>query len=115
MLLFLSFGCSAMSKCIESGMLVGCTFGGVVTLINNRLRKIVQTVHCDERFSIVIIADVLIVNVFYHVRVHRSESYCVMICLHKYRPGAINIVVVILLLPMISTVVLIVLIQSHNS
>ena len=61
---FFSFGCSAMSKRIESGMLTGRPFGGVVTLINNRLRNITQTVHCDERFSIVKIADVVIVNVY---------------------------------------------------
>ena len=39
-----------MSKRIESGMLIGRPFGGVVTLINNRLRNITQTVHCDDRF-----------------------------------------------------------------
>ena len=61
---YFSFGCSAMSKRIESGMLVGRPFGGVVTLITNRLRNITQTVHCDERFSIVKIADTLIVNVY---------------------------------------------------
>jgi len=64
---FLSFGCSAMSKRIESGMLIGRPFGGVVTLINNRLRNITQTVHCDERFCIVKIGDnrdIVIVNVY---------------------------------------------------
>ena len=34
-----NFGCSAMMKCVESGMLTGRPFGGVVTLINNNLRK----------------------------------------------------------------------------
>ena len=61
---FFSFGCSAMSKRIESGMLIGRPFGGVVTLINNGLRKITQTIYCDERFSIVKIADTIIVNVY---------------------------------------------------
>ena len=42
---YFSFGCSAMSTRIESGMLVGRPFGGVVTLITNRLRNITQTVH----------------------------------------------------------------------
>ena len=45
-------------------MLIGRPFGGIVTLVNNRLRNIAQTVHCDERFSIVKIADVLILNVY---------------------------------------------------
>ena len=34
---FFSFGCSAMNKQVDSGMLRGRPFGGVVTLINNSL------------------------------------------------------------------------------
>jgi len=59
-----------------------------------------------------------VVDDLYHVRVHKTESYSVTICLHKYHPGVTSIVVVVvtLLLPVISTVVLIIaLIQSHNS
>ena len=37
---FFTFGCSAMSKQVDSGILRGRPFGGVVMLINNRLRSI---------------------------------------------------------------------------
>jgi len=61
---FFSFGCSAMSKQVDSGILRGRPFGGVVTLINNRLRSITETICCDERYSIVRVANYLIVNVY---------------------------------------------------
>ena len=61
---YFSFGCSAMSRHVESGMLRGRPFGGVVTLIKNDLRGLTETVLCDERYVIVRIADCLIVNVY---------------------------------------------------
>ena len=61
---FFSFGCSAMSKCVESGMLRGRPFGGVITLVNNKLRKCTETVKCDDRFAIIKVDDLLVVNVY---------------------------------------------------
>ena len=61
---FFSFGCSAMSKQVDSGILRGRPFGGVVTLINNRLRNITETICCDERYSIVRVANYFTVNVY---------------------------------------------------
>ena len=61
---YFSFGVSAMTKHVESGMQVGRPFGGVIMLISNKLRGITQTVHCDERFVVVKIADKLLVNVY---------------------------------------------------
>lgn len=61
---YFSFGCSAMTKCVESGMLRGRPFGGVMTLINKRLRKFVETIHCEERYTAVRVANCLIVNVY---------------------------------------------------
>jgi len=49
---------------LASGILRGRPFGGVVTLINNRLRSITETVCCDERYSIVMVANHFIVNVY---------------------------------------------------
>jgi len=45
---YFSFGCSAMSSCVEVGMLRGRPFGGVLTLINKDLRRFVETIHCEE-------------------------------------------------------------------
>lgn len=61
---FFSFGSSAMSKTVESGMLCGRPFGGVMILIDNKLRKVTETIVCDERFAIVRISNVIIVNVY---------------------------------------------------
>lgn len=61
---FFTFGCSAMSKQVESGILRGRPFGGVITLINNRLRNITETIFCDERYSIVRVANYFIVNLY---------------------------------------------------
>ena len=58
------FGSSAMSKCVEEGMLRGRPYGGVVTLISNKLRHLTESVHCDDRYAIIKIADYLITNVY---------------------------------------------------
>ena len=41
-----------MSKTIEKGMLRGRPFGGLTVLINNSLRMVTQTIHCDERYML---------------------------------------------------------------
>jgi len=61
---YFSFGCSAMTKHVESGMQIGRPFGGVILLINNKLRGSVQIVYCDERFVVAKIANKLLVNVY---------------------------------------------------
>jgi len=47
-------------------MLRGGPFGGIITLFNNRLRKMTTTVVCDERFLIGKIGDALLINVYLH-------------------------------------------------
>ena len=59
-----SFGSSAMSRHVESGMLRGRPFGGVMTMIRNELRAVTETVLCDERSVIIRVANCLIVNVY---------------------------------------------------
>jgi len=44
------FGSSAMSGCVEKGMLRGRPFGDVVSLVNNSLLRHTVLIHCDERF-----------------------------------------------------------------
>jgi hypothetical protein len=53
-----------MNSCVESGVLRGRPFGGVMILVNNRFRQCIQVVCAAERFVIVIIGDMLIVNVY---------------------------------------------------
>jgi len=61
---YFSFGCSAMGKAVEYGIIRGRPFGGVMTLISNNLRNITETVYCAERCTIVRIANCIIVNIY---------------------------------------------------
>ena len=58
------FGCSAMDNQVASGILRGRPFGGVAALIHKRLRSVTETIHCEERFCIVRVANYFIVNVY---------------------------------------------------
>ena len=42
----------------------GRPFEGVTVLINNSLRMVTQTIHCDERYVVIKIANYLLVNVY---------------------------------------------------
>ena len=61
---YFSFGCSAMSTVVETGMLRGRPFGGVICLVKNNLRSITHTIHCDDRFAIIKIGNCIIINVY---------------------------------------------------
>jgi len=61
---YFTFGCSAMSKTVEMGMLKGRPFGGVMIMIRNNLHTVSETVLCCDRYVIVRIADCIIVNVY---------------------------------------------------
>jgi len=61
---YFAFGSSALVSCLESGMLRGRPFGGVMTLINKKLRKNTVTVHCEERFVIIKVFNCLLINVY---------------------------------------------------
>ena len=49
---------------IESGMLRGRPYGGVICLVAKRLRKFATTIHCEERFTVVKIFNCLFFNVY---------------------------------------------------
>ena len=55
---------SAMSKEIETGILRGRLFGGLMSLIKNDLRYLTKTIHFEDRFSVVKLANFLIFNVY---------------------------------------------------
>lgn len=61
---YFTFGSTAMSTQVEAGILRGRPFGGLMCLIKNDLRSITQVIHSEERFIIVRISDVLIINVY---------------------------------------------------
>ena len=56
---YFTFGSSAMSKEIETGILRGRPFGGLMSLIKNDLRYLTKTIHCEDRFSVVKLANFL--------------------------------------------------------
>ena len=62
--LYFAFGSSALVNCVESGMLRGRPFGGVMTLINKKVRKNTITIHCEERFVVIKVFNILLVNVY---------------------------------------------------
>ena len=53
-----------MRKTVESGMLRGRPFGGVMMLTKDDLRNYAETVKCDDRYTIARIGNLLIVNVY---------------------------------------------------
>lgn len=61
---YFTFGMSAMHKSVEIGMLKGRPFGGVLTMINNNIRHITETIYCSERCNIVRVDKLIIVNVY---------------------------------------------------
>ena len=61
---YFSFGCSAMNDLVGSGILRGRPFGGVLVLIKKDLRSSTKTVHCDDRYAIVKISNVLFASVY---------------------------------------------------
>ena len=61
---YFSFGSSAMSEKVESGMLRGRPFGGVAILVKSSLRKETSTIHCSDRYVIVKVRNCLFVNVY---------------------------------------------------
>ena len=60
---YFSFGCSAMSKTLETGVLRGRPFSGIMILIKKKLRNITETILCSERYAIVKVGNCVIANV----------------------------------------------------
>ena len=61
---YFSVGSSAMSSTVETGMLRGRPFGGVMCLIKNNLRAVSRTVYCSERYVIIKVNDCIVANVY---------------------------------------------------
>jgi len=61
---YFTYGSSAMSKTVESKMLVGRPFGGVMLLVNNRLCNCTEFIASADRYVIIRVADCIIINVY---------------------------------------------------
>ena len=61
---YITFGSSAMCNHIESEIIRGRPFGGLMTLIKKDFCNLMQTIHCEERFTVVKLANYLIINVY---------------------------------------------------
>ena len=61
---YFSFGCSAMSAAVESGMLRGRPFGGVICLVKNTLRSFTNTIYCSDRYAIIKVGKYILVNLY---------------------------------------------------
>ena len=59
------FGSSAMTNTIETGVLRGRPFGGVIIMISDRLRKFTCVLHSSDRYVMVKLFDYLLVNVYF--------------------------------------------------
>ena len=61
---YFAFGSSAMSNEVETGILKGRPFGGLMSLIKNELRHLTKTIHSEDRFSIIKLTNFLLINVY---------------------------------------------------
>ena len=53
-----------MNSCVEAGVLRGRPYGGVMTLVSNRLQSCTEVVTATDRFVIVVVVDLVVVNVY---------------------------------------------------
>ena len=61
---YVAFGCSAMSNCVEKGMLRGRPFSGVMSLVNKSLLSHTQVIHYEKRFCIIKVFNYILINVY---------------------------------------------------
>ena len=61
---YTGYGISAMEDRVSSGVLRGRPYGGVMTLLNNNLVKLIKNVVCSERYVILVLGDLAFVNIY---------------------------------------------------
>jgi len=59
-----AFGKSAMSNCVTQGPLLGRPFGGTSILIKNELRVDTECIYCTDRYVVIRVGKLLIVNIY---------------------------------------------------
>ena len=70
---YFTLGSSAMSDEIETGILRGRPFGGLMSLIKNDLRYLTKTIHSENQFSVINLAIFLSLVYICHVWVQGTE------------------------------------------
>ena len=71
---FTSFGISAMEDRGESDVLFGRPYGGACILLNNRYVRCVKFVFCAERFAVLQLKSVVLVNLYMPCKTKRLTS-----------------------------------------
>jgi len=61
---YFSFGSSAMTSRVESGLMSGRPYGGVMILIKNDLQKLTRTLYSSDRCIVVKVCNYIIVDVY---------------------------------------------------
>jgi len=61
---YMCFGSSAMTTSVETGVLRGRPYGGVMTLVNRTLQTCSKIVCAEDRYVIVIVNNLLVINVY---------------------------------------------------
>jgi len=61
---YMCFGSSAMNHCVETGILRGRPYGGVMTLVSRKLERATEVICASERCIIVIVGNLLLINVY---------------------------------------------------
>jgi len=61
---YFTFGSSAMSSAVQSDIIRGRPFGGMMTLINNNLRNATTTVFCNDRCVVIKIYNWIIIGIY---------------------------------------------------
>jgi len=67
-----AFGVSFMADRLTRGPLVGRPCGGVSVLINNELHTVTECVFCTERYVVIRVGTVVIINVYLPCKGQRS-------------------------------------------
>ena len=61
---YFTFGCSVMANAIDAGIIKGRPFGGVISMISNDLRKYTATIACSDRYTVIKVYNLIIINLY---------------------------------------------------
>ncbi len=61
---YFAIGTSALAERVGQGPIFGRPYGGTMTLVRNELRSVTECVHCVDRYVIVRVGNLLLVNVY---------------------------------------------------
>jgi len=75
-------GCSAMADRVTQGPLIGRPYGDVSILIKNELRSVTECMFCTDRFVVVRVGNVIIINVYLPCS-GTSDSLSIIHCVSK--------------------------------